>query len=156
MNSKTFKTFAVMALISAGLAGASLFAGQVNAASDSRFTDLIAALSQRFGLDQTELTTFFAEQKEARADARLDGLVEDGTLTQAQRDAVEAKQDEQQAKREEIADASLTASERREALETLREEMRTWLEEQGIDLPFAANGRHGSGPGRGERMEMML
>ena len=113
---------------------------------------IIQNLAKAFGVSEDEVETVFEETREQKKDEHLDSLVENGTLTQEQRDALEAKQEEMHSQREEIMNSSMTAEERREAMKTLQDNMESWAEEQGIDLSEFRPER-GSG-GRGIHREM--
>ena len=95
----------------------------------------------------------FEEVREERKDARLDRLVEDGTLTEEQRSLLEAKMDEVHEEIEALKSEELTTEERRAEMRSIRDEMRAWAEENGITLPELHRGRFGKGHGRGMMME---
>jgi molecular chaperone DnaK (HSP70) len=119
---------------------------------------IIQNLADAFGVSEDAVKEVFEATREERQDNRLDELVEDGTLTQEQRDALEAKQDEHRDQMKEIKDSDMTDEEKKEAIESLRDEMETWMEEQGIDIddirPERSEGgkgmRGGMGGPRGE------
>lgn len=70
---------------------------------------------------------------EKKMTEKLDKLVKDGKLTQAQKDALVKKHTEMKAQRESImADTTLNEQQRREKLRTLHESFRSWLSEQGL------------------------
>lgn len=119
-------------------------------AKDGTAPLIVQNLAKAFGVSEDEVQTIFENTREQRKDEHLDALVEDGTLTQEQRDTLEAKQEEMQTKRKEIMDQSMTAKERHEALQDLHDEFETWAEEQGIDLSEIGPG-FGGKLGRGPR-----
>ena len=141
-----------MAVATLGVVGA-VGVSQVYAqdATDGTAPLIIQNLAKTFGVSEDEVKTVFDNTRDQRQDEHLDELVADGTLTQEQRDALEAKQEEMQTKREEIFNSSMTAEERRTAMQDLHDEMQTWAEDQGIDLPEMGP-RGGIRGGMGEGM----
>jgi hypothetical protein len=141
---------AAIGIISAGtLIGA-------NAAQAEDMADepppIVQRIAEAFGLDQNEVAAVFEEERQERHQEHLDNLVEDGVITEEQRTLLEEKQEEMRAEREAIRDADLTSEERHDAMEELRNEMETWAEENGIDLPmqgFGPMGGRKGGPGEG-------
>lgn len=121
--------------------GIMLYSGQQASAdegSNPRDT-MIQALVERFGLNQTEVETFFEEQhaarqaeREATHEANLDAAVTAGVITESQKDALVAKHAEMQVERETAREngEKPDKSEREEH----RAEMEAWATEQGIDL----------------------
>lgn len=115
---------------------------QAQEASSGRHETIVQELSSRFGLDQSELESFFDEKKAdkkaemaANAEDRLAQAVEAGELTQTQVDAILAKRDELQAQREQD-----------------RAELEAWAEENGIDMKYLRpEGRHGGKNGPSNR-----
>lgn len=144
----------VVAALAAGTIGVTgLSAGSVLAHQNGN-GDFASAIAERFNLEETEVQAFLDEQQEARAqereqerEAHLQSLVDDGTLTAEQKDALTAKLQEQQEARESLRDQELTQDERREQMRTLRDDFQAWAEEQGIDLkqirPEGDHGRRG-------------
>lgn len=117
-------------------------------------SDTIASeLATRFNLNEGEVESFFEEKRqEHKADMdekraqHIASLVENGTLTQEQADALTAKLDEMHTKREAVREENLSRDERHEQMEQLREEFESWAESQGIDLdvihPEGGHGHH--------------
>ncbi len=110
-------------------------------ARNGNYPDLIDKLIERFNLDRQEVEQFFEEIHEERMeqaqvyfDGRLDELVEQGKLTEEQKQLIIAKKEEMCQKMEQMK--QLSPEERREAMEQHREEMKTWAEENGIELNY--------------------
>lgn len=148
--SKMLVAAAVTAASVAGLAGINAVSAQSNSGS---FADRI---SERFNLNSEEVQTFLDEQKdERRADkqearqAHLEGLVDEGVITEAQLEALQERVEEMREAKQELKDSDLTREEMREAIDDAKEEFEEWAEEQGIDLdeirPERGEGRHGKG-----------
>lgn len=104
---------------------------------------MVQQLSNRFGLDQTEVESFFDEmraehqaEREAQLLERLDKAVTDGTLTEAQKAALLAKHEEMQAERPNSrADwSTLTPEERQTEREAHRDEMKAWAQDNDLDV----------------------
>lgn len=133
------KKILTVALLTAILAGGTFLVTQKVAAQEEPVS-LVERLAQRFGLDQAqveeEVSQFRQEgggfrrggQKPA---ADLDQAVADGVISAEQKQALEAKWQERQAQRE-----------------AHREEMRVWMEEQGLDCQDLSQYRSGMGSGR--------
>lgn len=153
--SKTLSTAGVGAAIIVG----SMLA--VNAASahygnGNGQSDLVDRLATELNLDATEVQGVFDtmhEERQAERQAehteRLAGFVEDGTLTQEQADALDAKSQERQAQREALREQDLTREEMREQMEASRDEFQSWAEEQGIDLDAIRPEHAGEGMRKG-------
>lgn len=129
-------TLGVTTLAVVGLLGFSQVSAEEIASNTTRGPQLlIENLASKFGVSEDEVKEVFEATKEAHRDQKLDSLVEDGTLTQEQRDSLEAKIEEMKERKQEIMNTSMTAEERRTAMEELRSEMKEWAEENGIELP---------------------
>lgn len=122
--------------------------------TQGRFPALIQRIIDKFSLNEAEVEEVVTEYrnggKEAmqnRFEENLQKAVEEGKLTETQKSAIQAKHEEMQKKRE--GWANLSPEERLRNAEEHREEMRTWAEENGIDLEQA--GLFGIGFGRGSR-----
>lgn len=114
----------------------------VGAQSDTSFAQKIA---EKLGISETEAQTALDEIREEKheamqekAEERLSNLVEEGTITEEQKEEILAKKDEV---KEELE--NLSPKERRERMKELKEEFKEWAEEEGIEIPFkmGPNGR---------------
>lgn len=126
-------------------------------AQDSEnYPPMVETLSEKFNLDQSEVQKVFTEERETRHTERLNGLVEDGTITEEQRAIIEEHHDEMMAKRDALLAEGKTRTEMHELMEAEREEFQNWLEAQGIEMPM--NGHRGNGQGmeRGNGMGMRM
>lgn len=125
---------------------------------------LIQALIKRFNLNETDLKTFFQEQRAQhqsqgaeRVAERLTAQVAAGKLTEAQKSAIIAKIAEAKAKHEEAR--KLTPEECRKLMDAYRTELEAWVTAQGLDRSYVplimgnqgGRGGHG-GPGMGGQM----
>ncbi len=102
---------------------------------------IIDKLVEKFGLSRDDVQAVFDEARvekhaemEAEEAERLASLVEDGTLTQEQADALSQKREEMRQAREELRDQDLTREEIHEQMKSDMEDFKAWAEEQGIDL----------------------
>jgi len=109
-------------LLAAVLVGGTFLVTQ-NALAQEEPVGLIERLAQRFGLDQAQVeeeVSRFRQDGGSRhggpIKGDLDQAVTDGAISPEQKQALEAKWEERQAQRE-----------------AHREEMKTWMEEQGLD-----------------------
>lgn len=128
--------------------------GLVNNASaneETQYPPIVQKIAERFNLNQDEVKQFFDENREeqqeerqlerkTKAEERLVNLVEEGIITEEQKQLLIAKHEEMrlesESHREELE--NLSQEERREKIkehsEANREEMKQWAEENGIDL----------------------
>jgi hypothetical protein len=108
----------------------------VRAESDSS-PPFVQKLAERFGLNEDEVQSFFDEQRQERwqemenlRSERLNQAVEDGAITEEQKQALIDKWQEVQTEKDQH-----------------REEMQNWFQEQGIDettlMPYIGYGPHG-------------
>ena len=105
---------------------------------------------ERFNLNADEVQEVFEEAREekkaelqVRFEERLNQAVDEGKVTEEQKEAILAKKAEMREKHEELKDLSL--EERHEAMKALQEEFKSWADENGIDLNqfFWCGGRKG-------------
>lgn len=74
------------------------------------------------------------EQRQEQRTERLQTLVADGTLSEEQRVALEAKHEEMHTLRDQLRSQDLSHDEMHEQMEQAREKFEAWATEQGIDL----------------------
>lgn len=111
-------TLGLATLVGAGVLGVSAVS-----ADDNSYPPFIQGLAERFGLNQDEVETFFNEQMQLRhhqmMQSKENGLskaVEDGVITEEQKQKLVIRWEEMRAQREQRM-----------------EENRVWLEENGIN-----------------------
>ncbi len=133
--------------------------GVVSAATTSDSTDgstsLVDKIASKFNLDKTKVQAVFDEEHAAReaemkADraAALKQAVTDGKLTQAQADHISAAWTEMEAARP--TDGTKPTDAQREAMKAKMDALKTWLDEQNIDLKgIDGLGMHGGFGGHG-------
>jgi hypothetical protein len=122
-----------------GLTGTGMVQAQAN---ENEYPLIIQKLAEKFGVEASEVQNVFEETKDQLFVDRLTEAVENGDITEDQKSLIIEKQAEFETRREEIDNQSLTAAERRDAMQTLHEEMRNWAEENGIDMHFLMGGKH--------------
>jgi len=143
-----------------GFFAAGFFAVKQVKAEDSgaEYPLIVQRLIAKFNLDGDEVENVFAEvreerqvQMQARFEERLTQLVDEGSLTEEQRQAIIAKR--QQLRQESQDWQNLSKEERHELMEQHRDEMQNWADEQGIDVSLVFANHHGGekgfGPGHG-------
>lgn len=122
------------------------------------YPQIIQNLAEKFNLNPEDVQQVFTDTRKEKISERLDELVQEGTITEEQKNLILEKVDEIQAKREEISNQSLTESERREALQTLQEEVEQWCEDNGIPVGLlkmmGGKGPRGGGHEMGQGMMM--
>ncbi|MCA9371964.1 hypothetical protein KC726_03625 [Candidatus Woesebacteria bacterium] len=117
---------------------------------------LVQRLASAFGKSTDEVQTVFDQlheehqaEMQQQLQTKLDELVANGSLTAEQKQLVLDKQKENQTEREAMKDQwqTMTPEERKAQMEKQREEMKTWAQENGIDLSLVfMGGRRGPGP----------
>ncbi|MCK4635770.1 MAG: hypothetical protein KAT32_02810 [Candidatus Moranbacteria bacterium] len=125
----------------ATIVGVSSF-NNVSANEESQYSPIMQKVAEKFNLNQDEVKQVFDENREerraenkAKADERLSKLVNEGKLTEDQKNVLIAKREEIRQEREnsfgEMKD--LSPEERKEKRQEHQEEMKKFFEEQGID-----------------------
>ncbi|MCA9379816.1 hypothetical protein KC675_01410 [Candidatus Dojkabacteria bacterium] len=119
-------------------------------AQDSEtYPPMVETLSEKFNLDKAEVQNVFTEERKSRHEERLNGLVEDGSITEEQKAVIEEHHEEMMAKRDSLFSEGKTRTEMHELMDTEREEFQKWLDDQGIEMPM--KGPRGDGQGQGGR-----
>jgi len=118
-----------------------ILASNVSAQDASNYPPIVQKIAERFNLNVSEVEQVFDEERdERRADMyahfaeRLNDLVTEGKLTEAQKEAILDKHEEMQNSMEELE--NLTPEERKGKMQAMHEEFKTWVDEQGINLPL--------------------
>jgi hypothetical protein len=108
-----------------------LTAGTIKAEDTARYPPIVQRLIERFNLNGDEVKTVFDEfqaerkqERQARFEEKLNQAVEEGTITQEQKEAIQKKDEEMAQEREQH-----------------RQEMKVWAEENGLDQFFFGEGR---------------
>lgn len=141
------------ALIVTGLV---LFAG-VNGASaqtGTQFPPMIQALVDHFKLNPTEVQQVVNETKQNQAANReksfedhLTALINEGKLTDSQKQAIITKLSDVRNQIQNIRNSSATASDKRTEMQKVMTDLRTWVQGQGLDWglirPWAGRGHGG-------------
>ena len=138
--SKTVSTIGVGAAIVAGSMLA-VTAASAHGGSEEKQAERASALAERFNLDESEVQSYFEDQRterkaerEAKRAEHISGLVEAGTLTQTQADELIALKDETKASIEELKESGAEKEEIKSAMEESRSAVEAWASEQGINL----------------------
>ncbi len=142
-------------IVALTLVGSTLIAvmpAQATSDSGNSRTTLMARISQRFGLDQSEVEKVADEvqterhqQMQQQLEERLNTAVSKGNLTPAQKDAIVKKYAELAAQRDSLQAQfqTLTPPERKAAREKARADLEAWAKENGIDMKFFMVMKHG-------------
>jgi polyhydroxyalkanoate synthesis regulator phasin len=140
---KSKKILVVAMALSAAMVAGILGTGLIKAEERNDYPSLVQKLVERFNLNADEVQEVFDEvreekhqETEIRFEERLNQAIEEGKISQEQKELILAKREEMRQKQEEMKDLSF--EERQAAMEKHREEMESWAEENGIDLdlPF--------------------
>lgn len=157
MEKRKLGIYAAMAVPAIALTvfAGTLMAGTVfaqDSEDDSSYPAIVTNLAEALGVTEEEVQQVFDDtQTEQRAE-RLDQLVEDGTITEEQKALILAKETDIETTIEDINNQELTADNRIKAMQTLREEVQTWADENDIpeDIIQMGNmGGHGGPRGMG-------
>mgnify|MGYP001183353574 FL=1 len=145
----------VLTVLGASALGTALFVGTAYLTLQSvsaliglgngEYPDLIKNLAAKFNADPAEVEQVFEDTHDQMISSRLDEAVADGEISAEQKTLILNKMDEVQAKMEEINNQEMTATERRDALESLHDELRDWADENDIPLMFLMGNRRGMG-----------
>jgi hypothetical protein len=152
-------TFGLGGLATAGIANAE----SSTSSSTDPMSSLVEKIASTFNIDKAKVQSLFDENKTAREaerekqqTERLQKLVDDGTITAAQKTAIEAKLAELKKERDADKDTmkDLSDAERKAKMDEKRAELESWAKEQGLDLTklkgILGGGRGGpDGPGGG-------
>jgi hypothetical protein len=137
---KGMLTAAALILLGTGATGiSSAFAAEHSYGDGAK--NIIQALADKFGVSTDEVQSVFDEQRELvranqtkKAAERLTQAVSDGTLTQAQADAITAHHSEMETFVESLQE--MTPEERKDAQDEQREANATWAKEHDIPEDF--------------------
>lgn len=153
MKNKTVMTAAIVTVLSAGLlTGATAFAQ--DATSENPTSSLVQKISEKFGLKQSDVQAIFDQEKQVHMEKmqqknedRLSKLVKDGKITDAQKQLILAKNKELLANRQAHMETmkSMTADERKAAMQDERKSLTDWAAQNDIDLSYLMPFRMKSG-----------
>jgi len=141
-----------------GMQAVSAESGTSTSSTDP-MSNLVDKLVSKFNLNKTDVQKIFDESKtemeakrEEKQTARLQKLVDAGTITAEQKTKIEAKLKELKTARESSKDSmkDLTDDERKAKMESQRTALEAWAKENGIDLTRIGGvmmGRGHGGPG---------
>jgi len=158
MSNKIILPLVAIAVLGFGVFTAkSVFAQQDAASFGGSRSSLIQRISARFGLNEEDVKAVFDEDRQEHQqemqsvyEEKLSQYVSENKITAEQKQLILAKHEELMSRRQSNAD--LTAEERRAQMEQERAELKSWAEDNGIDIPvlggFGMDG-HGRFLGRG-------
>lgn len=148
MKNKILLTAAAITLFGAGLfTSPTVFADDSASAQteDNPMQMLVQKIAKKFNLQESEVKAVFEEnrqermaQRTAEYKAKLAELVQAGKITEAQKQLIEQKHSELQAKHAERKESmqTLTPEQRRTQMESERQELESWAKQNGIDLQY--------------------
>ena len=157
----------LVAVAAVSAIGGAAFLGANTVSAQTSGESLVQRIAERFELDEAEVESFFYELKEERMELKdemreqhLDGLVDDGIITEDQKNLLIEKFEENRAERQTLKEenSDLSKAEIKQLMEDRKAEMEAWAEENGINLeeirPDKKEGfrKHGRGifPGASE------
>lgn len=131
-------------ILGAGTIFTTMASAQANDAQNP-MSSLVQKIADKFNLNKDDVQKVFDEQHdemrktmEAKHQERLDQLVKDGKITEAQKTLIQKKMKELQAQRESERDSfkDLTPEEMKAKMDQHRSEMENWAKENGIDPKY--------------------
>ena len=125
-------------------------------AANSNYPPIVTKIAQKFNLNISDVQEVFDDERDerraemfARFSERLDELVSSGEITSSQKGAILDKHEEMQNKMDELR--NLSPEERRDKMQSIHEEFRSWLKDQGFENlaigPFGHGFKRGFGMG---------
>lgn len=140
----------------AGIASAATVAAATDTTNTDPMSSLVEKITSKFNLNKTEVQAVFDEQRTTHEAERTEAMkerlataVKDGKLTQAQADNITAKQAEMKTFMESMK--GKTEAERRTAMESNRDSMKQWADDNDMPEEYMRLGGRGHGPGDGPR-----
>lgn len=142
----------IIALIVTLLTGAAVFGlGEVYAqnTANQQLPTLVQMIAQKFGLNQNDVQSVFDQYRqerqtkmEANFEAKLDQLVKDGKITDAQKLLIIAKHKELLSQRgaDKANFKNMTPTQRKDAIRQERQELQAWANQNGINLQYLFGG----------------
>jgi hypothetical protein len=104
-------------------------------------------LAKRFNLDSKEVQEFFQENGSQMRQQKMNKLVENGTISEEQKELILGKKEQLREEYECLKD--LEPDERQEKMEQIRLEMQEWAKDNDMSLEFLGRGKFGKSFGRG-------
>jgi hypothetical protein len=119
--------------------------------SGSPFSGLVEMIATKFGLDKNQVQSVFDQYQAQRRQTidqdrlqrqkdRLDKLVQDGKITETQKEAILSKLADLKTKYTSDSFRNLTPAEKMQQINAEREEIKSWATAQGIDPAYIMPG----------------
>ena len=106
---------------------------------------------KKFNLNVSDVQQVFQDTRTQQQNDRLSQLVTDGKITEAQKQLIIDKRTEIESKVADINNKQMTATERADAIQTLRDDLKKWSSDNKIDERYVMLG---GGIGGGINSEM--
>lgn len=157
MNKKSLIVASIVGTVGAGIISTGAIVSADTKSNTDPQSSLVDKLASTFNLDKTKVRAVFDQQRtemdakhEQDVNAKLDSLVGAGTITAAQKTAIQTKLAEMKKDREANHDAmrNLSETERKADMDSKRTALEKWASEQELDLSkldgiFRGPGGHG-------------
>ena len=131
-------TLAVVAGSTLAVTAASAHMGANNS---ERQLEKVSEIAERFDLEESEVQAYFDEKKQEQQEKReanraehVSALVEAGTLTQEQADALTALKDSFRSEVQALKESGADREEIKTAMEDHKDEVESWAEAEGVSL----------------------
>lgn len=137
-NKKILVPTAAALMIGLGVFGV----GQISAQSDDMHSTMIQKLSQKLGISEDKINSAFEQihserksERKAFLEQKLNQAVNDGKVTDAQKQAILNKFSEMKDfKVDKDSFKNMTAEQRRNAMQQKKQEMESWAAQNGLSL----------------------
>lgn len=155
---KIFFPVLALAIITAAVTTSSFVSAQDTTGANS----LVAAIAQKFNLNQNDVQAVFDEERnkseaqmKTQMEAKLTQAVTDGKITEAQKQAIIAKMAEMKNNRPDKEEfQNLTKEQRKARMDEKKAEMDTWLSQNGLTREVFQQVMGAFKGGHGRRMMM--
>jgi hypothetical protein len=126
--------------------------------SSGSYPTIVQNIANKFGLSPVDVQQVFTDTRKQEVSDRLEKAVQNGKITEDQKNQILSKQDEINSKVQEINNKQLTQQERMDDMVSLRTDLEKWATDNNIPLQYVMEGgmmRKGVGFGGGHRGMMM-
>ena len=131
------KKVLLLSLLAFAIFGTAAFFGirQVVAqVASGNYPTIVQNIASKFGLNPADVQQVFSDTRKEQISSRLEIAVQNGKITEDQKNQILSKQDEINNKVDEINNKQLTQQERIDAMNSLRSDIEKWASDNNI--PF--------------------
>lgn len=121
----------------------------VYARGPENMSPIIQSLAEKFNLDEDEVFDVIDEKRAERHaymlshfEDRLNNAVDNGRITEEQKQSILDKHEEMEAKMEELRSQGRSFEDMHAQMASYRNELKQWAKEQGFEFPFREGRQH--------------